>query len=71
MKKPITDLDYVEFYAKKMKEDDSLFKQQKILIESQLESSSSLFKNMFGKGDNFKSNAREYLKSIGLIKPLK
>ncbi len=59
------DLDYVELYAKKIKRDNSLFKQQKKLIESQLRSSSSLFKNMFS--GNFKSNAREYLKHRGLV----
>ncbi len=67
MKKPISDLDYVEFYAKKMKKDNSLFKQQKALIESQLQGSSSLFKNAFSEGD-FKTLAREYLQKVGLIK---
>ncbi len=61
MTKPETDLDYVELYAKMLREDNSLFKQQKKLIESQLKSSSSLFRKMFGKKD-FKRNAREYLK---------
>lgn len=61
--KPRTDMDYVELYAKKLKEDNSLFRQQKKLIESQLKSSSSLFKNMFGKAD-FKENARKYLRKI-------
>jgi hypothetical protein len=69
MKKPIKDLDYVELYAEKMKEDNSLFKQQKVLVESQLLGSSSLFKNMFSEGD-FKVLAREYLRKVGLIKPL-
>ena len=46
--KPKTDLDYVELYAEKLKKDNRLFKQQKKLIESQLKSSSSLFRNMFG-----------------------
>ncbi len=59
------ELDYVELYAKKIKADGALFNQQKKLIESQLRGSSSLFKNMFS-GD-FKSNARKYLKQIGLI----
>ena len=61
------DLDYVEFYAKKLKEDSTIFKQQKILIESQLKASSQLFKNMFGE-KNFKQNARKYLREVGLIK---
>jgi hypothetical protein len=59
------DIDYVELYAKKMKDDNSLFHQQKIIIESQFKGSSSLFRNMFS-GD-FKTNARKYLKEIGLI----
>jgi len=58
-------IDYVKFYAEKLKEDNSLFEQQKKLIESQLNGSFSLFTNMF-KGD-FKTNARKYLKGIGLI----
>jgi len=64
---PKTDLDYVEFYANKLKEDSSIFKQQKMLIESQLKSSSSLFRGMFGTGKMFKVRAREYLKKVGLI----
>lgn len=62
---PKTDLDYVEFYANKLRNDNSLFQQQKILIENQLQSSSALFKKMLG--TNFKNNAREYLRRIGLI----
>ncbi len=65
--KLLNDLDYVILYAKRLKADFNLFKQQKKLIESQLHSSSSLFKNTFAK-DNFKKGAREYLKNIGLIK---
>lgn len=61
----MNDLDYVELYAKKIKEDNGLFEQQKKLIESQLKSSSSLFRNMFS-GD-FKSKARRYLEQIGLV----
>lgn len=59
-------IDYVKFYAERLKQDNSIFKQQKLLIESQLKSSSSLFKNMFKK--NFKEEARCYLKKRGLIK---
>ncbi len=59
---PKTRLDYIELYASRLKEDNSLFKQQKKLIESQLKSSSSLFRNMFGTGKAFKVNARIYLK---------
>ena len=61
--RPKTDLDYVELYAEKLKKDNRLFKQQKKLIESQLKSSSSLFRNMFGKAD-FKEKARKYIKDI-------
>lgn len=61
----MNDLDYVELYAKKLKEDNRFFEQQRELIENQMKASSSLFKNMFGK--NFKENARKYLKEVGLI----
>lgn len=61
---PKTDLDYVEIYAKKLKEHPEFFKQQKELIESQLSSSSALIKKRFSKG-NFKEQARIYLKEIG------
>lgn len=59
------DIDYVELYAKKLRKDHSLFAQQKRLIESQMHGSSSLFGRMFA--DNFKQNARRYLKEIGLL----
>lgn len=62
---PKTKLDYVEIYARKLKEDNSYFEQQKMLIESQMRSSSSLFKKMFG--SEFKTKARAYLKGVGLI----
>ena len=65
--RPKTDLDYVELYANKLKEDNSIFKQQKKLIESQLDSSSDIFKKMFGNGKVFKANARNYLRKIGLV----
>lgn len=60
--KPKKDMDYVELYATKLKNDNRVFKEQKELIESQLESSQSIFKKMFGK-KNFKANARKYLKN--------
>mgnify|MGYP001254374091 CR=1 len=60
---PETDMDYIELYANKLKKDNSLFKQQKMLIESQLRSSSMLFRKMFG-SENFKANARKYLKAV-------
>lgn len=64
---PKTDLDYVTLYANKLKEDNSIFKQQKKLIESQLNSSSAIFKKMFGTGKAFKTQARKYLKKAGLM----
>lgn len=66
MKTPKSDGEYVIYYAEKLKGDRALFKQQKILIESQLQSSQSFFKNLFGE-DNFKENARIYLKKVGII----
>ncbi len=65
--KKLTDLDYVEQYASKMKSDNSLFRQQSRLIESQMRSSSSMFRNMF-RGTDFKTGARDYLRKIGLLK---
>lgn len=59
------DIDYVELYAKKLLADNSLFDQQKKLIESQLQGSSSLFRKMFA--NDFKQNARGYLKKVGLL----
>ncbi len=68
MKKiPIKDLDYVDLYAEKLHKDNSLFHQQKMLIESQMLASKSLFKNKF-KGEKFKEKAREYLKELGILK---
>lgn len=65
--RPKTDLDYIEIYANKLKKDNSLFKQQKKLIESQMHSSSAIFKKMFGTGKDFRINARKYLRKVGLI----
>ena len=64
--KVMDDIDYVELYAQKLKNDTRLFFQQKKLIESQLHSSSDIFKK-FGVGKEFKKRAREYLKGIGVI----
>jgi hypothetical protein len=64
--KTMCDSDYIELYANKLKEDNRIFNQQKILIESQMHSSKAIFKNKFGT-KNFKENARKYLKEIGLI----
>lgn len=65
MKIPISDLDYVELYAEKLKSDSSLFKQQKKLIESQMKGSAEIFSKAFA--GNFKLNARRYLKGVGLV----
>lgn len=67
MKIPKTDMDYVEYYANKLKTDNNLFKQQKMLIDSQIIASRSLFKRMFSPKVDYKKNARKYLRSINLI----
>ena len=59
-------IDYIKLYAEKLKNNHQLFSQQKMLIESQLYASSSLFKKMF-EGHDFKENARKYLRKRGLI----
>jgi len=64
---PKTDLDYVKLFASRLREDNSLFKQQKEFIESQLNASHELFRKRFGTGSNFKKNARAYLRKMGLI----
>jgi hypothetical protein len=63
---PKTDMDYVEIYAKNLKANPELFKQQKMLINSQIKSSKSFFQNCF-KDKDFKTEARIYLKNRGLI----
>jgi hypothetical protein len=63
---PKTDLDYVELYAENLKENPKLFEQHKMLIDSQIRASKSLFSN-FGKGQEFKLNARKYLRGVGLL----
>ncbi len=66
--KPISDMDYVEFYAQKLKDNNLYFKKQKELIESQMKASREIFRNGFGKGKVFRINAREYLKKLGALK---
>lgn len=63
---PKTDMDYVILYAENLRENPQFFKQQKILIESQMKSSQSFFQNLF-KGKDFKTEARKYLRGRGLI----
>jgi len=65
-KNPETDLDYVEIYAIELIRNNSLFEQQKRLIESQMKSSSSIFRNSFGKGEEFKVHVRKYLRKRGV-----
>jgi len=60
------DVDYIVLYAKSLKKDNSLFRQQKGIIEAQLHGSSSLFRNMFAGGD-FKTLARKYLREVGVL----
>lgn len=62
---PKTDLDYVELYAKELKNNPELFEQQRKFIEAQIKASKELFLNKFG--NNFNEEARKYLKEIGLI----
>lgn len=64
---PKTDEDYVLLYAEALKKNPRLFEQQRIIINSQIKSSKSFFKNLF-KGKDFKTEARKYLKGRGLIK---
>ena len=63
---PKTDLEYVEFFAIMLHQDNSLFVQQKRFIEAQFTSSSSLFRNMFA-GEDFKTEARKYLRKMGRL----
>lgn len=63
---PKTDLDYIEIYAEKLRENPEFFKQQKELIDSQLSSSSELAKKRFSR-ENFKVQARAHLKEIGVF----
>jgi hypothetical protein len=60
-----SDMDFIVLYSNKLKEDSSLFEQQKRFLESQLKASKSLFSNWAGK--DFKVRAREYLNKRGLI----
>ena len=64
---PKSDIDYVEFYALKLKKNNKFFKDHKKFIESQYKGSSSLFRNKFGIDDEFKINARIYLKKMNLL----
>ena len=63
----VKEIDYVKLYAEKLKRDKNLFAQQRMLINSQIIASRELFRNAFGKGEEFKKNARRFLKSTGRI----
>lgn len=63
---PQIDKDYIEVYALELKKNPKLFKQQRILINNQIQSSRSFFKNLF-RGKDFKKEARGYLKARNLI----
>ncbi len=62
-----TRMDYIKIYAERLRKDNAMFKQQKMLIESQLQSSSQIFRSMFGDGKDFEKNARTYLRKVGMI----
>ena len=59
------DMDYVIYFSESMKNNPALFMQQKKFIDSQFESSKSLFDNW--KGGHFKEKCRKYLKERGVI----
>lgn len=65
---PKTRMDYIELYAKSLREDNSLFRQHKKLIDSQIHGSVILFRRKFGVGESFKENARNYLRELGILK---
>ncbi|HII17444.1 TPA: hypothetical protein HA361_06025 [Candidatus Woesearchaeota archaeon] len=67
MKKPYTELDYIGLYAKRLHEDSgAYFRQHKRFLDSQYQSSREFFHQMFGEGEEFKKNARKYLKDRGI-----
>lgn len=63
----MSDLDYVELYAQRLREDGRVFEQQRRFIEAQLEASKSLFGRMFAQ-EEFKERAREFLAGRGLLR---
>lgn len=60
------ELDYVKLYAEKLKADNSLFVQQKLLIDSQILASRSLFSKILA-FPGYKKQARRYLKGVGML----
>jgi hypothetical protein len=67
MNKQTERMEYVDRYAEQLKVDNTLFVQQRMLIESQLQSSASFFSNAFA-GQDFKREARKYLKQRGILR---
>ena len=65
---PKTRIDYIKYYAEELKKDNKHFKQYKMLLDSQYKTSRELFRKQFGEGEEFKKNAREYLRKRGIIK---
>lgn len=63
-------MNFVRYWAEYVRthDDEDWSKQQKVIIDSQLESSKNVFKKMFGTGTDFKINVRKYLGRMGLIK---
>ena len=66
MEKQKSDFEFVKYFAERLKDDNRLFEIQKTLLENHLIYINRYFKNKFG-DKNFKENAREYLRQIGLI----
>jgi len=70
-KVPVSDGDYVILFAEKLRDDNSYFKDHKMIIDSQISSSRSLFNDKFSeelKNGNFKDSVRKFLQEIGLLK---
>ena len=67
IKRPVKDSDYVELYANSLKENNKFFKQHKMLINGQILASRQIFRKKFGEGEDFKKNARDYLRKLGIL----
>ncbi|NOZ80182.1 MAG: hypothetical protein GXP63_00795 [DPANN group archaeon] len=65
---PTTDGEYVRLYAERLRNDSSLFRQQKEFLESQYAASRSIFRDRFGDDEKiFRKKARQYLKKRALL----
>ena len=62
-------INFVKYWAEYIRthSDKDWSKQQNMLINSQIKASQSLFRNSFGQGDDFKKNARKYLRKVGVL----